>query len=141
MTNNNVSRAICAKVMTKMGFPRVKKSKNVFETEFETVAFSITSKSGVDCRQFYDECEAVICFSIKDDALYYVGRESINITGITRRTPDGEIAYNASLSYDAIHAVTNRRGNDIYKITKEPSATEYADLRRIFNLVQQHITK
>lgn len=62
MSNNNLSRSIFSAFISKYEsvMQRVD-SRNVFEVMGMKYAFSLTSKNQIECRQFYEDCDGVLC--------------------------------------------------------------------------------
>lgn len=98
MSNNNLSRSIFSAFISKYEsvMQRVD-SRNVFEVMGMKYAFSITSKNQIECRQFYEDCDGVLCFNTHTQHMYEIKRNNLDIdTTPNRITSKGIKAFSAT---------------------------------------------
>jgi len=95
MTNNNLSRVLFNDFLEMNSLKRDGK-RNVFIKDNKKYAFSLVKESTIECRQFYEDCNGLVCYSYKDDCLYDVSKDNLNISNTpTRISPNGMKAFNA----------------------------------------------
>jgi hypothetical protein len=100
MTNNNLSRKLFNEFLSKNPSLVRVDSRNVFDANGTRYAFSINKFSkSVECRQFYEDCDALISLDLSKNVLIEFPRSALTIsTRPTRVTANGIKAYDASCS-------------------------------------------
>lgn len=101
MTNNNLSRKLFKEFLAKNPELVRVDTRNVFDDQNgKRYAFALnTSSRFVECRQFYQDCDALISLDVDKNVLVEVPRSVLNISAKpTRVTAGGLKAYDANCS-------------------------------------------
>ena len=94
MGNNNLSRVIFKEFLAENDL-RADGKRNVFFKNGKRFAFSVTEDK-IQCRQFYEDCEGLICYNITEDKLYEFDRSDLELSDTPSRiSPSGLKAYSA----------------------------------------------
>lgn len=100
---NNLSRNLFKKFLEQNPELTRVDSRNVFQHRGTRYAFSVTSGSEVVCRQFYDDCNALVCYNVDTHKTYQLNENELYIDNLPNRiTARGIKAYTAKT--DAINA-------------------------------------
>lgn len=95
MTKNNRSRAIFKLICEKNNFNR-DPNRNVFEKGGKTIAFSVSYKEYVECRQFYNDCDALLSYHTDSNKWLIVSRKTLTVSDKCNRiSPNGKKSYSA----------------------------------------------
>ena len=94
MGNNNLSRVIFKEFIETNNLSSDGK-RNVFFKNGKKMAFSVTEDK-IQCRQFYEDCEGLICYNISENKYYEFDRSDLILSDTPSRiSPTGLKAYNA----------------------------------------------
>lgn len=101
MTKNNLSRVIFRDFLEMNGLEKEHGSRNVFHKDGKKYAFSVINNGPIECRQFYNDCDGLVCYDYKKDNIYEVDKENLIISSSPNRiSPSGLKAYNARCSFE-----------------------------------------
>ena len=89
---NNLSRAKFSKFCKDNGFKRLG-ARNAFELNGKVYGFSMPAGSKVDCRQFGENYDGLVC-NFKDGKTKWYTRDQLILGEITRIGPDGTKYFN-----------------------------------------------
>jgi hypothetical protein len=72
--------------------------RNVFEDSVGIrYAFSISTQyNAIECRQFYDDCDALVCLNLKQGKLFHIHRKHLQVGAVSRIKTNGMLARNAT---------------------------------------------
>ena len=92
--NNNLSRILFKEYIDARGLQADGK-RNVFIKDGRRTAFSITEDKP-ECRQFYEDCDELICYNVNNDEYYEYDRSDLLVSKVPSRiSTSGLKAFNA----------------------------------------------
>ena len=104
---NNLSRNLFKKFLEQNPDISRVDSRNVFQHRGTRYAFSVTGGTEIVCRQFYDDCAALVCYNVETDKTYQLNENELYIDNLPNRiTTKGIKAYTAKT--DAMYAKTSQ---------------------------------
>ena len=89
---NNLSREKFTKFCKDNGFKRLG-SRNAFELNGKVYGFSVVSGKKVDCRQFGENYDGLVC-NFGDGKIKWYARDQLVLGKVTRIGPDGTKYFN-----------------------------------------------
>lgn len=103
MTNNNLSRKIFKQFVTTNQLTNcLVDNRNCLDLSGKIHGFSVFSDGFIECRQFYEDYEALIAVDAKTHEVFIVQRDKLNIDQAANRIQPrtGRKAYNAKCPID-----------------------------------------